>query len=101
MASGANDGALGHLRICDLSGQLAGAGATRFLAAMGAQVIRVEDPVRQGRWDVLRGTPPFVDDRRGNELSGATPSCTSRPAPASPKRSPTLSCSSLSTTRPR
>src|ERR1700735_2253294 len=50
--------ALGGLRICDLSGQLAGAGATRFLAAFGAQVIRVEDPSNQGRWDILRGADP-------------------------------------------
>ena len=63
--------ALQHLRLCDFTGQLAGAGATRFLAAFGAQIIRIEDPVRQGRWDILRGTGPFVDDRRGNELGGA------------------------------
>jgi crotonobetainyl-CoA:carnitine CoA-transferase CaiB-like acyl-CoA transferase len=63
--------ALSHLRICDLTGQLAGAGATRFLAAFGAQVIRVEDPVRQGTWDILRGVPPYVDDRRGINLGGA------------------------------
>src|SRR5436190_7422802 len=62
--------ALAHLRICDLSGQLAGAGATRFLAAFGAQVIRIEDPVRQGAWDILRGAPPFVDDRRGIDMGG-------------------------------
>ena len=63
-------GALSHLRICDLSGQLAGAGATRFLAAFGAQVIRIEDPVRQGSWDIVRGSPPFVDERRGIDLGG-------------------------------
>jgi crotonobetainyl-CoA:carnitine CoA-transferase CaiB-like acyl-CoA transferase len=63
--------ALGHLRICDFTGQLAGAGATKYLAAMGAQVIRIEDPVRQGRWDILRGMPPYVDERRGVNLSGA------------------------------
>jgi benzylsuccinate CoA-transferase BbsF subunit len=63
--------ALSHLRICDLTGQLAGAGATKFLAAFGAQVIRVEDPVRQGTWDILRGVPPFVDERRGINLGGA------------------------------
>ena len=63
-------GALSHLRICDLSGQLAGAGATRFLAAFGAQVIRIEDPVRQGSWDIVRGAPPFVDERRGIEMGG-------------------------------
>ena len=42
-------GALGHVRICDFTGQLAGAGATRHLAAFGAEVIRIEDPVRKGR----------------------------------------------------
>src|SRR3977135_969555 len=63
--------ALSHLRICDLTGQLAGAGATKFLAAFGAQVIRVEDPVRPGTWDSLPGVPPFVDERRGINLGGA------------------------------
>jgi benzylsuccinate CoA-transferase BbsF subunit len=62
--------ALGGLRICDFSGQLAGAGATRFLAAMGAEVIRIEDPVTQGYWDVLRGVSPFVDERRGPDFGG-------------------------------
>ena len=61
------EGALGHLRICDFTGQLAGAGATRWLAAFGAEVIRIEDPVRRGRWDILRGSPPFKDERRGIE----------------------------------
>jgi benzylsuccinate CoA-transferase BbsF subunit len=64
-------GALSGLRICDFTGQLAGAGATRLLAAFGAQVIRIEDPVREGRWDILRGIEPFVDDRRGINLGGA------------------------------
>jgi crotonobetainyl-CoA:carnitine CoA-transferase CaiB-like acyl-CoA transferase len=64
-------GPLDGIRICDLSGQLAGAGATRTLAAFGAEVIRVEDPVRQGKWDLLRGGPPFVDKRRGINLGGA------------------------------
>jgi benzylsuccinate CoA-transferase BbsF subunit len=68
---GPHPSALGHLTICDLSGQLAGAGATRFLAAFGARVIRVEDPVRKGRWDILRGSPPYVDDRRGIDLGGS------------------------------
>jgi len=62
------DAALGHLRICDFTGQLAGAGATKFLAAFGAEVIRIEDPVTGGRWDILRGAPPFKDDRRGPEF---------------------------------
>lgn len=63
--------ALGSFRICDFTGQLAGAGATKWLAAFGADVIRIEDPVRQGRWDILRGTEPFIDDRRGIDLGGA------------------------------
>jgi crotonobetainyl-CoA:carnitine CoA-transferase CaiB-like acyl-CoA transferase len=60
--------ALSHLRVCDLSGQLAGAGATKILAAFGAEVIRIEDPATQGLWDALRGVGPFVDDRRGVNL---------------------------------
>ena len=46
--------ALDGYRICDFTGQLAGAGATRWLAAFGAQVIRIEDPVNQG----TLGHPP-------------------------------------------
>ena len=63
--------ALAGYRICDFTGQLAGAGATKWLAAFGAEVIRIEDPVRQGRWDILRGNPPFIDERRGIDLGGA------------------------------
>ncbi len=59
---------LSHLRVCDLGGQLAGAGATKILAAFGAEVIRVEDPATRGMWDALRGVGPFVDDRRGVNL---------------------------------
>jgi crotonobetainyl-CoA:carnitine CoA-transferase CaiB-like acyl-CoA transferase len=62
---------LGQYRICDLSGQIAGAAATKLLAAFGAEVIRVEDPVRQGRWDILRTSGPYVDERRGVDLGGA------------------------------
>jgi crotonobetainyl-CoA:carnitine CoA-transferase CaiB-like acyl-CoA transferase len=64
------DGALGNVRICDFTGQLAGAGATRVLAAFGAEVVRVEDPVRQGQWDLLRTAGPYIDERRGLELGG-------------------------------
>ena len=63
-------GALSHIRVCDFTGQLAGAGATRTLAAFGAQVIRIEDPLTEGRWDILRGMAPFIDERRGIELGG-------------------------------
>ena len=66
----ARKGALSHIRICDFTGQLAGAGATRLLAAFGAEVIRVEDPSNQGGWDILRGMLPFVDERTGTDFGG-------------------------------
>jgi crotonobetainyl-CoA:carnitine CoA-transferase CaiB-like acyl-CoA transferase len=62
--------ALSSVRICDFTGQLAGAGATKWMAAFGADVIRVEDPVRQGTWDILRMMMPFKDDRRGVDFGG-------------------------------
>jgi crotonobetainyl-CoA:carnitine CoA-transferase CaiB-like acyl-CoA transferase len=67
-AAGAKSTALSHVRICDLTGLLAGAGATRFLAAFGAQVIRVEQPAHEKhRWDFLRyGVMP--DGRSGYNL---------------------------------
>ena len=60
-----HDGALSHIRICDLSGQLAGAGATRVLAAFGAQVIRIEDPVTKGLWDIVRQIGPYIQGDHG------------------------------------
>ena len=63
-------GALEGFRICDFTGQLAGAGATKWLAMFGAEVIRIEDPVRQGRWDILRGSPPYKPGQSGLEAGG-------------------------------
>jgi crotonobetainyl-CoA:carnitine CoA-transferase CaiB-like acyl-CoA transferase len=61
---------LSHVRICDLSGLLAGAGATRYLAAFGAQVIRVEQTIHEERrWDFLRGGKK-VAGRAGINLGG-------------------------------
>jgi len=60
-------GPLRHIRICDLSGQLAGAGATRILAAFGAQVIRIEDPVTKGLWDIVRQLGPLINDDHSPE----------------------------------
>ena len=70
MATDENRGALAPIRICDFSGQLAGAGATRFFAAFGAQVIRIEDRLSQGGWDIFRGNGPYIDERRGANLGG-------------------------------
>jgi len=64
-------GALSSLRICDFTGQLAGAGATRILSIFGAQVVRIEDILTQGGWDIFRGSGPWPDDRRGINLGGA------------------------------
>jgi benzylsuccinate CoA-transferase BbsF subunit len=61
---------LAGVRICDLTGLLAGAGATRYLAAFGAQVIRVEQPAHEThRWDFLRGGRT-ADGRTGINLGG-------------------------------
>jgi crotonobetainyl-CoA:carnitine CoA-transferase CaiB-like acyl-CoA transferase len=65
------EGPLAGLRICDLSGQLAGAGATRTLAALGAEVIRVEDPSNHGAWDLLRVAGPFPGGEVGTNRSAA------------------------------
>lgn len=62
--------ALKKYRICDFTGQLAGAGATKWLSAFGAEVIRIEDPVREGRWDILRGMGPFKEGQKGLEYGG-------------------------------
>jgi benzylsuccinate CoA-transferase BbsF subunit len=62
--------ALAGIRICDFTGQLAGAGATKWLAAFGADVIRIEDPVNHGAWDILRAMGPYVDQRRGADFAG-------------------------------
>lgn len=70
MPSDDGKGALAPIRICDFSGQLAGAGATRFFAAFGAQVIRIEDRLTQGGWDIFRGNGPYKDERRGANLGG-------------------------------
>ena len=71
MTAGTDKGsALGRVRICDFTGQLAGAGATKILAMFGAQVIRVEDRLRQGQWDIFRGNGPWSDERRGINLGG-------------------------------
>ena len=63
--------ALSKLRICDFTGQLAGAGATKIMAMFGAQVIRIEDRMTEGGWDIFRGNGPWIDDRRGVSLGGA------------------------------
>ena len=49
---------LAGVRVLDLTRLLAGATATRKLADLGAEVVKVEEP---GRGDYLRTIPPYVD----------------------------------------
>ena len=34
-------------------------------------MIRIEDPLNEGRWDILRGQAPYLDERRGINLGGS------------------------------
>jgi len=55
---------LAGIRIIDLTWILVGAGATRILASMGAEVIRLE-PTNPARVDLARFVPPFIQDTPG------------------------------------
>nr|WP_245504853.1 CaiB/BaiF CoA-transferase family protein [Aquabacter spiritensis] len=57
-------GALGHLRVLDLSRVLAGPWASQILGDLGAEVVKVEAP---GQGDDTRTWgPPFLTDSEGN-----------------------------------
>ena len=61
---------LAGVRVVDMTTAWAGPMTGRILAVLGAEVIHIEDPVREGRWDILRGIGPYVDERRGLEFGG-------------------------------
>jgi glutaryl-CoA transferase len=62
-------GSLEGVRILDLSRILAGPSATQILGDLGADVIKVEHPVRGD--DTRKWGPPFVKDSDGNDTSEA------------------------------
>ncbi len=58
-------GALVGVRVIDLSADVAGAFCCKYLAGMGADVVKVEPP----SGDATRRLPPFVDESRGHDSS--------------------------------
>ncbi|HEY7686702.1 MAG TPA: CaiB/BaiF CoA-transferase family protein [Gemmatimonadales bacterium] len=62
-------GALGHIRVLDLSRVLAGPWASQILADLGADVIKVERP--DSGDDTRHWGPPFLKDALGRETGEA------------------------------
>src|SRR5882762_5329248 len=60
-------GALGHLRILEIGDGVSAAYATKLLADLGADVVKIETP---GRGDVTRRRGPFPGDVPHPEKSG-------------------------------
>ncbi len=59
--------ALGHLKVVDLTSHISGPYCTKLLADLGADVVKVERPLEG---DVARNLGPFLGDLRGKERSG-------------------------------
>ena len=61
------DGPLSDLKVVELADMVSGPHAGKLLAAMGADVVKVEQP---GTGDPARRQPPFPDDVPNPETSG-------------------------------
>lgn len=59
-------GALGGLKVLDLSRILAGPFSTQLLADMGAEVLKIENPRTAGD-DTRQWGPPFVEQMNGDQ----------------------------------
>ncbi|MFT7287384.1 MAG: crotonobetainyl-CoA:carnitine CoA-transferase CaiB-like acyl-CoA transferase [Halieaceae bacterium] len=70
-------GALSHVKVLDLSRVLAGPWASQMLADLGAQVIKIENPLRGD--DTRAWGPPFMPDATGEPTAeSAYFACTNR-----------------------
>lgn len=65
--SSPSGGALAGVRVLDLSRILAGPSATQILGDLGAEIIKIEHPVRGD--DTRKWGPPFVRDDAGEETT--------------------------------
>ena len=65
-------GPLDGIRVLDFTRHLAGAGSTRILATLGAEILRIEWP-HPPALDFLRLSGPHADGKPGMNRAGSSP----------------------------